>query len=183
MKPTTLNDILDLYRQRGQAQYGGEAVSQLEHALQCATLAEQAGQSAAMIAACLLHDLGHLVHHLGDDVAERGIDDRHEHCAVPILRHLFPEAVVAPIRLHVAAKQYLCAVDERYWSLLSAASKHSLELQGGIYSEAAANIFIEQPYAKDAVQLRRWDDQAKVAHLQTPQLEHFVPALQTALAG
>ncbi|MEO0987629.1 MAG: phosphohydrolase, partial [Cyanobacteria bacterium J06639_14] len=133
--------LLSLYRQRGQAQYGGEAISQLEHALQCATLAEQASEPAALIVASLFHDLGHLVHHLGEDVAKRGIDDRHEYRAIPFLETHFPAAVTTPIRLHVAAKRYLCAVDERYWDSLSPASKLSLELQGGIFSEPAAAAF------------------------------------------
>ena len=177
---TTLNQILDLYRHRGQAQYGGEAVSQLEHALQCATLAEEQGESPALIAACLLHDLGHLVHHLGDDPAVRGIDDRHEYQAVPVLETLFPEAVTTPVRLHVAAKRYLCAVDDSYWDSLSPASKRSLELQGGIFSQSAAQAFIQQPHAEDAVKLRRWDDLAKVKDLKTPDLDHFQSILEAA---
>ncbi|MBD2231647.1 phosphonate degradation HD-domain oxygenase [Phormidium tenue] len=178
--PPSLITLLDLYRQRGQAQYGGEAVSQLDHALQCAILAEQADQSAEMIAACLFHDLGHLVHHLGDDPALRGLDDRHEHCAIPVLAPLFPTAVTRPIQLHVEAKRYLCAVDETYWDSLSATSRRSLELQGGVFSPAAATAFIQQPYAKQAVQLRRWDDLAKVPNQDTPDLEHFLPSLQKA---
>ncbi|MEL6381700.1 MAG: phosphonate degradation HD-domain oxygenase [Cyanobacteria bacterium J06626_18] len=173
-----LPSLLSLYRQRGQAQYGGEAVSQIEHALQCATLAEQAGESAALIVACLFHDLGHLVHHLGEDVAQRGIDDRHEYRAIPFLETHFPTAVTTPIRLHVAAKRYLCAVDDDYWASLSPASKLSLELQGGIFPEPAAAAFIQQPYAKDAVKLRRWDDLAKISGQETPDLEHFQPFLQ-----
>ena len=157
---STISDLITLYGDRGLAQYGGEAVSQLEHALQCATLAEESGESAALITACLLHDLGHLVHHLGDDVAERGIDDRHEYRAIPVLEDMFPEAVTTPIRLHVAAKRYLCAVDTGYWDELSPASKLSLELQGGILAEKAAEQFILLPYAEDAVKLRRWDELA-----------------------
>ncbi|MEA5452827.1 phosphohydrolase [Leptolyngbya sp. CCNP1308] len=179
MSPS-LTTLLDLYRQRGQAQYGGEAVSQLHHALQCATLAEQADQPPEMIAACLFHDLGHLVHHLGDDPARRGIDDRHEHRAIPVLALLFPAAVTRPIQLHVEAKRYLCAVDETYWDSLSATSKRSLELQGGVFSPAAATAFIQQPHANQAVQLRRWDDLAKVPNQDTPDLEHFLPSLQKA---
>ncbi|NER80777.1 MAG: HD domain-containing protein [Leptolyngbya sp. SIO1D8] len=175
--------LLTLYRQRAHGQYGGEAVSQLEHALQCATLAEQTGQSAELITACLLHDLGHLVHHLGEDAATRGIDDRHEYQAIPLLQTLFPAAVTMPIRLHVAAKRYLCAVDDGYWASLSPASKRSLELQGGIFSEAASDAFIQQPYAEDAVVLRRWDDLAKVPDLDTPDLDHFIPLMQAALVG
>jgi phosphonate degradation associated HDIG domain protein len=178
--PHTLVTLLDLYHQRGQAQYGGEAVSQCEHALQCAALAEQAEQSPEMIAACLFHDLGHLVHHLGDEPALRGIDDRHEQRAIPVLEQLFPAAVTLPIQLHVAAKRYLCAVDHAYWAALSPTSKRSLELQGGIFSPAAATAFIQQPYSKQAVQLRRWDDLAKVPNQDIPDLEHFLPSLQKA---
>ena len=178
MKNITLEQILALYRQRGQAQYGGEAVSQLEHALQCATLAEENGESPELIAACLLHDLGHLVHHLGDDPAVRGIDDRHEYRAVPVLEMLFPKAVTTPICLHVAAKRYLCAIDSTYWAALSPASKRSLELQGGIFSQAMADAFIAQPNAESAVKLRRWDDLAKVECLTTPDLTHFQPILE-----
>ena len=178
--PYHLATLLDLYRQRGQAQYGGEAVSQFEHALQCAALAEQSEQSAEMIAACLFHDLGHLIHHLGDDPARRGLDDRHEQRAIPVLEQLFPAAVTLPIQLHVAAKRYLCAVDDAYWDSLSATSQRSLELQGGAFSPAAATAFIQQPYAEQAVQLRRWDDLAKVPNQDTPDLEHFLPCLQQA---
>lgn len=174
----SLTNLLDLYRQRGQTQYGGEAVSQLEHALQCAFLAEEAGQPAEVIAACLFHDLGHLVHLPGENPARQGIDDRHESRAIPILEKLFPIAITVPIQLHVAAKRYLCAVDGDYWNSLSPASKRSLELQGGAFSPVTAAQFIQQPYAEEAVQLRRWDDRAKVPNLPTPDLEHFWPSLQ-----
>lgn len=173
MKHPSLQALVEILRDRGQVQYGDEAVSQLAHALQCATLAEQQGSSPALISACLLHDIGHLLHDLGDDVAQRGIDDRHEYRAIPVLRKLFPDAVTEPIRMHVEAKRYLCAVDERYWPGLSAASKHSLELQGGTFSPAAAAAFMERPHAQDAVQLRQWDDLAKVVDAITPGLDHF----------
>jgi phosphonate degradation associated HDIG domain protein len=179
----SLDAILQIYHQRGQAQYGGEAVSQLEHALQCAALAEQAQSTAELIAACLLHDLGHLIHHLGEDIAQRGIDDRHEYRALSVLTKLFPAAVTEPVRLHVAAKQYLCAVDSTYWQSLSPASQCSLDLQGGMLTPAAAQAFIQQPYAQAAVQLRRWDDAAKIPKLETPDLHHFAPILQQCANG
>jgi predicted HD phosphohydrolase len=94
------------------------------------------------------------------------------------LEKLFPAAVTIPIQLHVAAKRYLCAVDGDYWDSLSVASKRSLELQGGAFSPVAAAEFIQQPHAEQAVQLRRWDDLAKVPNLPTPDLEHFLPNLQ-----
>lgn len=179
----SLDALLDLYRDRGHAQYGGEAVSQLEHALQCATLAEQAGQSAELITASLFHDLGHLIHHLGEDAVMRGIDDRHEFRAIPVLQKLFPAAVTTPIRLHVEAKRYLCFAEPDYWDSLSTVSQQTLQLQGGIFSSVEAQAFIRQPYAESAVTLRRWDEQAKVAGQQTPALEHFVPILQASVVA
>lgn len=165
----------------GAKPYGREAVTQLEHALQCATLAAAEQRTHELIAACLLHDFGHLVHNLGEDVAVRGVDDRHEYRAIPFLQNLFGPAVTEPIRLHVEAKRYLCAVDATYWASLSPASKRSLELQGGIFSAEDAAQFIRQPYAEDAVQLRIWDDRAKVPNLKTPTLDAFIPILQTVL--
>lgn len=173
--------ILEIFATKGNAQYGREIVSQLEHALQCATLAEAADRSPELITACLLHDLGHLLHDFGEDVADCGLDDRHEHRAMPLLQMLFKPSVREPIRLHVEAKRYLCTVDSTYWDALSPASKRSLELQGGSFSSDAAASFIVQPYAEDAVQLRIWDDCAKVANLSTPDLEHFTPILIACL--
>ena len=174
---SSIQAILETLSIHGHAQYGGEALTQQQHALQCATLAESARSSPSLVVACLLRDFGHLVHTLGEDAAERGIDDCHEEIAFPYLRKLFSTAVTEPIRLHVKAKRYLCAVDEEYWNSLSPASKLSLELQGGIFSEAEAAEFIAQPFAKDAVQLRIWDDFAKNPDYCTPQLEHFLPVL------
>ncbi|NCV26045.1 MAG: phosphohydrolase, partial [Betaproteobacteria bacterium] len=105
----TLDDIGLLFRQRGHEQYSGEAVSQLEHALQCASLAEAEGASDALVTAAWLHDLGHLLHDLGDTPSLRGVDDLHQYRALPQLRGLFGPEVLAPIALHVAAKRYLCS--------------------------------------------------------------------------
>lgn len=174
---TPIRAVLDTLSTYGHSQYGREPVTQKQHALQCATLAERAKSSSALIVACLLHDFGHLVHTLGEDAAERGIDDRHEYRALPYLRNIFPLAVTEPIRLHVNAKRYLCAVDEEYWDSLSPASRLSLELQGGIFSDIEARTFINQPYAKDAVQLRIWDDLAKDPSMQTPSIDHFLSIL------
>lgn len=180
MPPLTLDTLLERLLLRGDQQYGMEAVSQLEHALQCAQLAMQANSSASLVAASLLHDVGHLLHDLGEDVAVRGIDDRHEYRANAALKPLFGPAVTEPVRLHVDAKRYLCAVDDTYWQGLSPASQRSLALQGGIFSAEEAERFIQQPHAKDAARLRRWDDLAKVADLPTPTLEDLRPLLETA---
>jgi len=176
----SLQKILTILDQQGKARYGTEAVSQLQHALQSATLAMESEVGPELITAALLHDFGHLVHNLGEDAAERGIDDRHEYRALGFLKSLFGSAVTEPIRLHVNAKRYLCAVDNTYWDDLSPASKRSLILQGGIYSEAEAAAFIAQPHAPAAVALRRWDDLAKVPELVTPTLDAFLPMLQAA---
>jgi predicted HD phosphohydrolase len=128
---TSVDKILELYDSRGHSEYGGEDVTQLEHALQSALLAEEEQAGPALITAALLHDVGHLLHELPDDAPEQGIDDRHEASAGHFLRKLFPEAVTEPVRLHVAAKRYLCAVDPGYLNELSEPSLVSLRLQGG----------------------------------------------------
>lgn len=173
--------IAEILAIKGQAQYGNEPVSQLEHALQCASLAEQVDSTPELITASLLHDFGHLVHNLGEDAASRGIDDRHEYRALSYLKSVFPSAVTEPIRMHVNAKRYLCAIDRHYWDSLSPASKTSLELQGGIFSAAEATEFISQPYADDAVKLRIWDDPARVANLTTLYLHYFIPIIERTI--
>lgn len=177
----SVENIIDLFTEKGSQMYGAEAVTQLEHALQCATLAEEATSSNEMITACLLHDFGHLIHDLDDDANLKGINDLHEYGALPMLQKLFEPAVTEPIRLHVAAKRYLCAVNPDYWKKLSDASKRSLELQGGFFSLEAASGFIRQPYAKYAVQLRMYDDGAKVPNKSTPSLSHFTQYINACL--
>ncbi len=176
----TLDEIVDIYEHRATAQYGGEAINQLEHALQCACLAEQAGESDETIVAALLHDIGHLIaaHNTGalDDAQEK--DDLHQYVALPFLRGLLPDAVLEPIRLHVDAKRYLCGAEDSYWASLSPASKHSLELQGGAYSDLELDEFLALPFSEEAVRLRRYDDLAKVPNHVTPDLAHFVGKLR-----
>lgn len=174
----TIEDIVGIYRTAGAARYGKEAINQEQHALQCAQLAEQASGSPELVAAALLHDLGHLIareHRPAD-----GKNDLHEFVAIPFLRGVFPEAVLAPIRLHVDAKRYLCAAEAGYWGTLSPASKRSLELQGGAFSSEDAQRFIEQPFGVDAVALRRWDDGAKNPSVTTPGWEHYGQVLASA---
>lgn len=173
----TLEDILTILETQGDRQYGGEAVSQLEHALQCATLAEVAGASPELVVASLLHDLGHLLSKT--EAGDR--NDFHEYKALPYLKKLFGLAVSQPVRLHVEAKKYLCAVNPKYWASLSPASKQSLQLQGGVFSLEEAKAFIARPLARQAVRLREWDDLAKVVGLSTPDLNHFVPLLSTCI--
>lgn len=172
----TLNDITSLLHTQGSKQYGGEAVSQLEHALQCAHLAERAQETDETIVAAFLHDIGHLLSagHVETPTIADHSDDLHQYIALPFMRTLFSDAVLEPIKLHVDAKRYLCAVDVRYWSTLSDASKKSLELQGGIYSDQEAAMFESNIYGQQAVRLRRYDDLAKVPGAMTPDLNHFL---------
>ena len=181
MKGLTLPEIAELLTTQGHLPYGDEPVSQLAHALQCATLAEQAQAPPTLIAACLLHDLGHLLHSFGADATAQGIDDRHEYRVIPYLRSPFSLAVTEPIRLHVQAKRYLCATQPDYWQNLSENSKQTLVLQGGIFSAHEAGEFIAQPYAQEAIQLRQWDDQAKQIDMETPDLAHFLATLERCI--
>jgi phosphonate degradation associated HDIG domain protein len=178
-------DIIDhlfaLFRERGQGAYFGEAVTETEHALQCAHLAEQSGAANELVAAALLHDVGHLLHGLSEDVAEGGVDGRHEDIGSRWLVQHFRPAVVAPIRLHVAAKRYLCTVEPAYGASLSAASRLSLRLQGGPLSPEEVARFEQEPEFRSAVALRRWDDQAKVPGLAVPDLDHYRACLAAGL--
>jgi phosphonate degradation associated HDIG domain protein len=174
----TIDHLMDLLAAAGSQRYGGEAVSQLQHALQCATLAEAAGETDALVVAALLHDIGHLVHDLGDSCASDGVDDAHERRGERLLAAVFPPEVVAPIRLHVAAKRYLCRIDPVYLASLSPASKLSLELQGGAFDALEAEAFAAGPHAVAAIMLRRWDDLAKDPSRSTPGLEHFRPRVE-----
>ena len=173
-----VDDILALYRAKGEREYDGEGVSQLHHALQSAHHAERAGAPPALVCAALLHDIGHMLNDRGDTPTLRGIDDQHQNAALPFLRPHFPEAVTEPIRLHVDAKRYLCAVRADYYGRLSQDSRRSLELQGGVFSSEDAERFICQPYAADAVKVRLWDDAAKSRGAALPDLAHFEPMLR-----
>jgi len=179
----SLDDIEQLFAAKGGEQYSGEPVTQLEHALQSAALAEAEGESDAMVTAALLHDLGHLLHDFGDTPTERGIDDIHQYRALPFLRGLFGSDVLDAIRLHVDAKRYLCAMRDGYFASLSDDSKRSLGLQGGIFNEGQAEAFILQHGAANAVRLRIWDDSAKTAGAVTPPLSHFLARARRCMLG
>jgi len=175
----SIDQIVRLYRTEGAARYGMEAINQEQHALQCGLLAEQAGAGPELIAAALLHDLGHLLLQRVQ-ASDEGKDDLHEYRCIPFLRGEFGDAVIEPIRMHVAAKRFLCQAEAGYWETLSAASSRSLELQGGAFTTLEAAAFLSQPYAMDAVDLRRWDDLAKSPTRATPGWDHFRGILQRA---
>jgi [1-hydroxy-2-(trimethylamino)ethyl]phosphonate dioxygenase len=178
---TIIDRIFDVYREKGQGAYFGENVTETEHALQCANLAAQAGSNDALIAAALLHDVGHLLHGLVEDIADHGIDGRHEQGGAAWLQPYFGPEVVDPVRLHVAAKRYLCAVEPDYCAGLSPASQFSLRLQGGPMSSDEVHAFEREPWFRSAVAVRHWDDGAKVPGLAVPELEFYRPCLEATL--
>jgi phosphonate degradation associated HDIG domain protein len=178
-----VDEILAVYIDKASKDYGGERINQLEHALQTAMLAEQADADASMIVASLLHDYGHLIHNFDADVFKSGIDDRHEILGAENLSAYFGDPVTMPIRMHVEAKRYLCAIDPEYMKLLSPASIRSLKLQGGPFAAAELEEFIKRPFAAEAARLRRWDESAKIHGLQTPALDHFRPYVEACLIG
>jgi len=175
--------LASLMADKGRRQYGLHDVTQLQHALQAALFAEQSGASPALITAALLHDIGHMVHDLGENPAEAGVDDRHEALGHAFLVRFFPAEVSEPVRLHVAAKRYLCATEPAYFALLSSDSVLSLRLQGGPMSASEVAAFGAEPHADAAVRLRRFDDAAKVKDLPTPDITHFVPYLAQCHLG
>ena len=174
-------EILRLFESAAARAYGLSGVSQLEHALQAAALAEKAGSSKELVVAALLHDIGHLVHDLGESAAERGIDDRHESLGSAYLSRLFPPEVSEPVRLHVPAKRYLVATEETYSGLLSADSVRSLALQGGPMNADEQEAFRREAFWREAVSLRRFDEEAKVRGTVTPTLQDYVPLIESCL--
>jgi phosphonate degradation associated HDIG domain protein len=177
-----VDEALGLFARKGHLAYG-EGVTMTEHALQAAQLAEDEHAGPAMIAAALLHDIGHLLHNLPEDIADKGVDTQHESIASAWLSRYFPAAVSEPVRLHVAAKRYLCTIEPGYFERLSPASVLSLRLQGGPMSQDEALRFAGERYCKAAVKLRRWDDLAKVHGQETPGLSHYRPVLEAARAA
>jgi [1-hydroxy-2-(trimethylamino)ethyl]phosphonate dioxygenase len=168
-----VDEILAHFAEHGTSHFDEKDVTQLGHALQCAHQAEQAGAGAALITACLLHDVGHLINADARAAIDRGEDAEHEIRAMRYLEQWFGDDVLQPIRWHVDAKRYLTATDDDYFAKLSEGSVRSLEVQGGPFSDAEVMDFEARPHHHDAVQLRRWDEGAKSPSAQTPPLEHF----------
>ena len=174
-----VDEIFTRFRDSGDALYIGEPVTVSEHMLQTAAYASREDAPPELVAAALLHDYGHLVHDLPEDSAEHGVDTQHEELGFAYLERSFPAEVTEPIRLHVAAKRYLVAVDPAYRDTLSPASLLSLELQGGPMSDEEADAFALGPHAEAACRLRRWDDAGKEPALEVPSLESYRGLLES----
>ena len=167
-----MQTIHTAFERRGNENYG-EGVSQLEHAIQCAAFAQRDGAGDVLIAAAYLHDIGHLLHDLPQDIADSGVDTQHESTGSAWVSQFFGPALTEPVRLHVAAKRYLAATEAGYFDLLSDASKLSLKLQGGVMTPAQTKAFEAEPFFADALRLRRWDEEGKIENYQGPSPAHF----------
>jgi len=175
------DEVAAIFAAKGESAYYGEDVSQLEHALQAAQCALRDHATEALVVAALVHDIGHLVEGAPEDIADQGVDARHEEVGQAWLAARFCKEVYEPAHLHVAAKRYLCATDAEYLGKLSAASVQSLALQGGPMSAEEQAAFRANPHFAEAVRLRRYDEQAKVKGLATPPVAHFMAAVARCL--
>lgn len=175
--------IGDIFLRRGADSYLGEQVTMSEHMLQAALLAEQEGAEDALIAAALLHDIGHYLSEFGENSFAHGIDNHHDAAGARVLEGNFPPLVVECVRLHVAAKRYLCATDPTYFGRLSPASVHTLSLQGGPMDAREVAVFAANPFHLPAIRVRIWDEGSKIAGHPTPDFAHYEPLLRRVAGG
>lgn len=174
-------ELTALFNRLGDLRYG-EDVSQLDHALQTAHHAKLDGAPPALIAAALLHDVGHMMQKAGEDAADHGVDTRHEQISAGYLARAFGPEVTEPIRLHVAAKRYRVAVDPAYLEHLSKASLQSLALQGGPMNSVEIAAFLAEPAAQDALRLRGYDEAGKAPEAEVSSFESYQDLLRDLIA-
>ena len=176
MAPVSIDSILSMYSTWGDETYD-EDITHLAHALQCAALAHHEGSSDELIAAALLHDIGHLFEIERNNGPDYTTNLRHELTGSDYLSELFPLAVTAPIAMHVEAKRYLAANEAGYFDGLSRGSQRSLDVQGGPFTAAESARFMGLEGSADAMKLRRWDDFGKVIGLDVPDFDTWIPLL------
>jgi phosphonate degradation associated HDIG domain protein len=175
-------NIFDLYRQHGHAEYIGEPVSQLEHASQAGELALAANADPAVVLAAFLHDIGHLCAEIGVEQMDGLGTLHHEQIGADFLRaHGLPERVARLAESHVQAKRYLTFQYPEYYHALSEASRGTLRWQGGPMNETEALAFERDPDFDVILQLRQWDEQAKVEGKPVPDLAVFETILEQIL--
>lgn len=177
-RETIVTFLADIFERRGDEEYLGEPVTMAEHMLQGAYFAEEAGESETLIVATLLHDIGHFTSEFGTFSMADTQDRHHEEAGAQVLEAFFPKLVTDCVRYHVAAKRYLCATQPAYFDSLSEASIHSLTLQGGPMSDNEVAEMAQNPNIDEIVQVRLYDDQGKVAGLNTPPFAHYAPMVQ-----
>ena len=171
--------LADIFERRGAEDYLGEPVTMAEHMLQGARLwPSRQGASDELVAAALLHDIGHFTSEFGTYSPDDTEDKHHDEAGAEVLAPFFPPVVTECVRLHVAAKRYLCATDPTYFGKLSPASVHTLSLQGGPMSAAEVAEFRRNPFHAEAVRVRLWDEGGKVPGIETPPFRHYEPLLQ-----
>lgn len=176
-----IDEIIHLYRVAGRRDSTLDGLTQTDHALQAALLAEDEGAPESLVVAALLHDLGHLLEPGPRDIAQLGVDYRHEEVGSEWLARAFGPEICEPIRLHVHAKRYLCAVEEHYLDALSQSAMRSLDLQGGPMGAAEARAFEGARWFREAVTLRRLDERAKQRGISVPDIEDYRPRLEAML--
>lgn len=177
-----LEAIEQIFTDKAAANYLGEDCTTASHMLQGAYLASEEGAADELVAAALLHDIGHFANAFTQTALENGVDGHHELVGAEILAGHFPERTIAAVRNHVAAKRYLCATDAAYHDRLSAASKATLKLQGGPMSAAEVAAFEALPHFQDAVKVRLWDDEGKSPDADIPPFSHYKPLLAKLVA-
>lgn len=179
LTPATIVAFLaDIFERRGGEEYLGEPVTMAEHMLQGAYLAERQGEPEIIIVAALLHDIGHFTSEFGTFSMDDTHDKHHEEAGAAVLERFFPSLVIDCVRHHVAAKRYICATDPAYFGQLSAASIHSLKLQGGPMNADEVRQFERNPNVNEIVRVRHLDDAGKIADLKTPEFSHYAPMVQ-----
>lgn len=175
--------IIDIFERRGGEEYLGEPVTMAQHMLQGATLAERAHAPDVLVVAALLHDIGHYTSEFGTFSMDDLEDRHHDDAGAEVLAPFFPSVITECVRLHVSAKRYLCAVDTTYYGKLSPASVHSLNLQGGPMDTEEVAEFEANPFYREAVEVRIWDEGGKEPDMQTKSIREYAPLLQRVVDG
>ena len=174
-----VNEIIENFKTNKEL-YIGEKVTISEHMIQTAMLAEKNNSSKSLVCACLLHDYGHFIVKDPDLLVSKSLDGKHEKIGFDFLKVYFKPEVTEPIKLHVQAKRFLCR-EKKYYSELSKASKVSLKLQGGIMNDSEAKKFSYNEFFKEALQVRKYDDDGKIPDIKLKNIEDFTSIISENL--
>jgi [1-hydroxy-2-(trimethylamino)ethyl]phosphonate dioxygenase len=175
---STYQELVQIFESAKGAEYLGEDITLVEHMIQCGELARKTDAPEWLVVAALLHDIGHMLIPDAQEAQDSGEDRHHDEVGADWLAQRFPENLVEAVRLHVDAKKYLVATEPEYLDKLSEASRITLAIQGGIFTPEECAEFLRQPYAGEAIDLRRWDDEGKVRGASGTSLEPFRSAIE-----